>query len=249
MSKIIGMILTYNCAELVAGTIRDLPQGIFDQVIIVDDASSDSILLVAEALGIPAYTHEHLGYGGNVKFGLRQALVLGADCVVEIHGDGQYDSAAVTAALEKVQHGSQFVMGSRFLHSGQARRDGMPLVRYLANIGLSAIARVVLGSSLTEFHNGFRVYTRELVEKVDLNTSSNDWLFGFEIIAQAHFAKLSITEVPVRCDYHREHTSISLTKSTKYALQMFGVLAIYVWARLGFKTKLFAQFLKYLLHS
>jgi glycosyltransferase involved in cell wall biosynthesis len=120
MSKVIGMILTYNCAELVADTYRGLPEGIFDQVIIVDDASSDSILLVAEALGIPAYTHGHLGYGGNVKFGLRQALAFGADCIVEIHGDGQYATSAVAPALEKVHQGSHFVMGSRFLNGGQA---------------------------------------------------------------------------------------------------------------------------------
>jgi len=238
--KIMGIILAYNCAELLAGAYKKIPKELFDEIILVDDGSTDDTFAVAQKLGIRSFTHEHLGYGGNVKFGLRKALEAGADYMVEIHGDGQYDVAQATVAIEKMQRERiDFLLGSRFTSLGQARRDGMPLSRYLANLGLSFFDRLLLRLPLTEFHSGFRVYTRRLVEKAGLAGTSDTHLYSFQIIAQAGYHRLSVAEIPVRCDYNTEHTSISLGKSAIYAFQTFWVLFLYLLARIGLKNRLF----------
>lgn len=232
--------MTYNCASVVADIYKRLPKDLLSDIILVDDASSDNVMEIAKELGIKAYTHEHLGYGGNIKFGLQKALAMGADYMVEIHGDGQYDPSSLASALEKMKNGCVFILGSRFTKEGRALEDKMSLVRYLANRGLSFFDRLVLQLPLTEFHSGFRVYSRKLLETIPFPVGSDDYLYSFEIIAQAGFCGLKVEEVPVRCDYSKEHTSASLKKSAIYALQTFGVLIKYIIAHLGFKTKLFS---------
>ncbi len=209
---------------------------------LIDDASTDNTLEVAKRLGIEYYTHGHLGYGGNVKYSIRKGIGLGAEYIIDLHGDGQYDPSAIPVALAKAREGYDLVMGSRFIEDPkQPLRDNMSWARYLANIGLSAIERFVLSSNLTEFHSGFRIYTKHLAEAVALDNTSDNFLFGFEIIAQAIFANLKIAEVPIRCSYKEEHTSISIPQSTIYAFQTFSTLAFYLMAKAGFKTKLFKR--------
>jgi glycosyltransferase involved in cell wall biosynthesis len=210
-----------------------------DKIILVDDASTDNTLEVARGLGIETYTHEHLGYGGNVKYSIRKGIELGAEYIVDLHGDGQYDPSVIPAALAKAREGYAMVLGSRFHDFRQPLRDGMSWARYLANIGLSAIERFVLNSSVTEFHTGFRVYSRQLAETVALDNTSNDFLFGFEIIVQAIYWNLKIGEVSIRCNYKEEHTSISISKSIIYSFQTFRILGLYLFSKMGFKNKLF----------
>ncbi len=233
------VILAYNCANVLENTYRRIPRGSVDRIILVDDASTDATLEVAKRLGIECYTHEHLGYGGNVKYSIRKGIELGADYIVDLHGDGQYDPSAIPAALAKAREGYDLVLGSRFIDPKQPLRDGMPWSRYLANIGLSAIERFVLDLSVTEFHTGFRVYTKRLAETVALDATADGFLFGFEIIAQARFCDLKIGEVPIRCSYKEEHTSISIPKSILYSFQTFRTLALYLLAKAGFSTTLF----------
>ena len=185
------------------------------------------------------YTHEHAGYGGNIKYGLKKARESGAEYMVEIHGDGQYDPLFIPAAIQKMKEGYDFILGSRFTDFRQALADGMPWSRYLANIGLSFFDRLVLRVPLTEFHTGFRVYGRRLVESVNLEDTSDDYLFSFEIIVQARFCGLSIGEIPIRCNYKEEHTSISIKKAAIYSLQTFRILFLYLMARAGFLSRLF----------
>lgn len=235
------VILAYNCGRFLESTFRRIPAGAVDRVILVDDGSTDDTLEVAKRLGIESYTHGHLGYGGNVKYSIRKGVELGATFIVDLHGDGQYDPAVIPAAIAKAREGYDLVLGSRFIDPKQPLRDGMPMIRYLANIGLSAIERFVLGlPAVTEFHTGFRVYSKRLAEEVALDRASDDFLFGFEIIAQAHFCGLRIGEVPIRCNYKKEHTSISIPRSTLYAFQTFKTLALYLLAKIGFNVPLFA---------
>lgn len=239
--KTIGIILTYKHAAYLEEVYRSIPPGVFDEVIVSDDDSRDGTEEIALRLGIPFFTHPRLGYGGNIKAGCRKALKRGAQYMVEIHGDGQYDLAAAAPALTKAREGYDLVMGSRFMDLRQPLRDDMSWARYLANIGLSSIARFVLRSKLTEFHNGFRVYTRSLFQVIDMDSSSNDFLFGFHVIAQACFFKLKIAEVPNRCYYANKHTSISIPKSVQYAFQMMWVLALFLLARTGIPVTLFKR--------
>jgi glycosyltransferase involved in cell wall biosynthesis len=239
--KIIGIIPAYNCAHLLKKAYARVPKEHFDSIIIVDDGSKDDTFTVAQSLvGEKAFTHKHFGYGGNIKYALMKALELGADYMIEIHGDGQYDPSNIPDAIAKIKNEHpDFLLGSRFTDILGPLRDKMPLTRYLANIGMSFIDRLVLRLPLTEFHQGFRVYSRRLIETVGLEGTSDDHPSSFQIIAKAAYCRLKVREIPVRCDYAGEHTSISLKRSVVYALQTFGILGIFIAARLGFKTRLF----------
>lgn len=237
--KSICVILAYNCAGVLENTYKRIPVGSVDRIVLIDDDSKDDTLAVAKRLGIEYYTHPNLGYGGNVKYSIRKCLELGAEYIVELHGDGQYDPAAIPSGLAKAREGYDLVLGSRFFDLKQPLKDGMSLARYIANIGLSFIARLALGLRLTEFHTGFHVYSKHLAEVVLLDNASNDHLFSFEIIAQAHFCRLPIGEIPIRCDYKEAHTSISIPDSIVYAFQMIKVSLLYRLAKAGVKIKLF----------
>lgn len=239
--KSICVILAFNCASMVEHTYKRIPKDAVDRIILVDDASTDNTLEVAKRLGIECYTHEHLGYGGNVKYSIRKGIELGAEYIVDLHGDGQYDPAAIPRALAKAHEGYDLVLGSRFFNHRQPLEDGMSWARYLANIGLSAIERFFLRVPVTEFHTGFRVYSKNLAETVALDATSDDFLFGFEIIAQTIFWNLKIGEIPIRCSYKEEHTSISISKSIVYAFQTFKTLAFFLLAKAGFKNRLFLE--------
>lgn len=238
--KIIGMVPAYNCSKLLARAFDAVPRNYFDSIIVVDDGSTDNTFAVAQTLGVLAFTHAHSGYGGNIKFALRKALEMGADYMIEIHGDGQYDMSVIPEAVKRIKEKRpDFLLGSRFTDILQPLRERMPLARYFANLGMSAIDRLVLRLPLSEFHQGFRVYSRNLIETVGLEHTSDDHLFSFQIIAKAAFCRLNVSEIPVRCNYADEHTSIAISRSVVYALQTFGVLLLYIGARLGFKTNLF----------
>ena len=241
-SRAICVILAYNCGSVLENTYRRIPKGSVDCIILCDDGSTDNTLEVAARLGIESYTHKNLGYGGNIKFSIQKSLELGADYIVDLHGDGQYDPGAIPEALAKAREGYDLVMGSRFLlDKKQPLRDQMSWARYFANLGLSAISRFILRSSLTEFHSGFRVYTKNLAEKLPLAHTSNNFLFGFEIIVQAVYFNLKIVEVPVRCSYKEEHTSISIPSSIVYAFENMGTLVRFMLAKIGFRIKLFSR--------
>jgi len=242
----VGIILTYKHASFLEETYRRIPGGILDKIIVVDDSSDDGTKDLARKLSLPFYsTPKNLGYGGNIEYALTIAAKLGAKYMVEIHGDGQYDPKYIPKALHKIKRkGCDFLLGSRFKSLTQPLKDHMPLSRYLANIGLNLIARLVLQIPLTEFHSGFRIYTRRLIETIGFEGTSNTNIYSFENIAQAAYHKLSICEIAIRCDYAKEHTSLSLKRSIVYSFQMLWVLVLYLLAKFGLKSRLFAPGLK-----
>lgn len=237
--KVIGIILANNCGEQIEALYKSLPHEVLDMVIITNDESGDNTEEVARDLGIPCFSHPRLNYGGNMKYGMAKAIELGADYMVEIHGDGQYDVSFIKPAVEKIKEGYGLVLGSRFTDLLQPLRDKMSIIRYLANVFLSLIDRLVLGVRVSEFHTGARVYSREAIQKVDLKYTANNFLFSFQIIAQIAYHNFKIGEVPARCYYDQENSSISLKNSAIYAFATFVVLFYYVLARIGFQTKLF----------
>ncbi len=237
--KVIGIILAYRHAPFLEELYRTLPLDLLDAVIVANDESGDNIEEVAERLGIPCFSHPRLGYGGNMKFGLKKALAMGADYMVEIHGDGQYDPAFIKPAVKKMKQGYDLVLGTRFMDRRQPLRDHMPLVKYVANIGLTCIEALVLGVRVSEFHTGARVYSRKAIQAIDLTHTSNNFLFGFEIIVQIAYHNFKIGEVPGRAYYGKTHTTIDMPSSILYAIGSFGVLFAYMAARMGYKTKLF----------
>ena len=227
------MVLAYNCARLLPAADRRIPRDLVDDVFVTDDGSTDGTSEVARELGLKVFRHEpNRGYGGNVKAGLAKALELGADYVVEVHGDGaQFNPASIAYAIEPMRQGVHFILGSRFQDPKQALANGMPMVRFVANRFLSLFDRAVLGLRLTEFHTGFRIYSRTMLELVPYQQNSDDYLFSFQIIAQAAYFGLRVAEVPVEADYLSDHTSHKLTGAALYALQTYGVLASYLLAK------------------
>ena len=237
--KNIGIILAYNSASTLQDIYARIPKDVLDEIILADDGSTDNTLEVAEKLGVPSFTHPHRGYGGNIKFGLQKALERGGDYMVEIHGDGQYDPTAIPMALKKIHQGYDFLLGSRFTDLKQPLRDGMSFARYFPNIILSFFDRLILGVKIGEFHSGFRLYSRRLLDATDFNKGSDDHLYSFEIIVMAKYHNLKIGDVPIRCNYRKDHSSISIKKSFLYAFQTFYILLLYILAKVGIKTKLF----------
>jgi len=237
--KVIGIIMTYNCAHLVEDAVKNLPQGVFDDLMITDDGSKDNIENVAKKMSLAFFRHEHGGYGVNLRYGLIKALELEGEFMVEIHGDGQFDQSMVPFAIQKMKEEDlDFVIGSRFTDLRQPLRDGMPLPRYLANIGLSFIERMVLRIPWTEYHTGFRIYRRRFLEKLDLNKGSSDYFYSFEIIAMAAYLGVKCGEVPIRADYHKDHTSVGYAKAAKNSFQEMWMLKLYILDKLGLKTRL-----------
>lgn len=242
--KIIAIFIAYKAEKTLKKFWEEFPKHYFDECILVDDASGDKTFEIAKTLrGLKAYQNPvNLGYGGNLKRTVAIALNHGADIIVDIHPDGEYKPSAIPEALRKIQkEGYEFVMGNRFASVDQPLKSGMYAWKVLPLLALSYIDRLVLGVKITDFHQGFRVYTKKLFEKVNFEENSNNYLFSFELIAQSALTKIKIGEVPVETSYTGEKRGASLKNSVKYSFDTFKVLLLYLLAKMGFKTKIFKK--------
>jgi glycosyltransferase involved in cell wall biosynthesis len=239
--KIIGLLMTYNSASMVGKAFRKIPKQCFDEIICIDDGSTDETVARVKELGISVFTHEHLGYGGNLFAGFRKAMEMDATRIVELHGDGQYDFTVVPAALERLNAGCDMVLGNRYHLMLQPLRDGMDLARYSGNIFLSSIASVGLGIASRDLFAGFRAYSRKFAETIDMVHTSKSYFFAFEVLSQARYFNLKICQIPVRCDYKGEHTSMKLSKGFPAILHTCYTALLYRLARLNIRRGIFAS--------
>lgn len=238
--KIIAILIAYNAAETLEKFYRDFPKHLVDDIILVDDASKDNTFKLAEKLGITSYKNpRNLGYGGNMKRALDLALKMGADVIIDIHPDGEYKTSAIPEALKKEANGAEFILGNRFTASDNPLKSGMFIWKWIPIRFLNSIDKIILGVNLDDFHQGFRVYTKKMLEKINYPINSNGYLFSFELIAQAVYRNIKIAQVPVETNYTGKKRGASLKNSIKYSLGTFRVLLLFILARLGFKTKLF----------
>jgi glycosyltransferase involved in cell wall biosynthesis len=212
----------YNAEKTLPQTVRELPEEV-DIKILVDDASSDGTVRVAENLGLKVFTHDrNYGYGRNQQTCYREALVAGADVVVMLHPDYQYTPLLVTAMAGMVASGVyDVVLGSRILGGG-AVKGGMPRYKYFANRMLTAIQNVFTGAKLSEFHTGFRAFTGDVLRALPLLENSDDFVFDNEMIAQCIHFGFRIGEISCPTRYFEDASSINFSRSVKYG---FGVLA------------------------
>jgi glycosyltransferase involved in cell wall biosynthesis len=218
----------YNAARTLSRTLAEIPASFKAHIILVDDASKDDTVAIANAAGLTVFQHSrNRGYGGNQKTCYREALSLGADIVVMLHPDHQYDASVIPEMVQPLLEGkADAVFGSRML-GGMPLEGGMPFWKYLANVFLTAFANVVFRRYLTEIHSGFRAYTRKYLETVRLEENSDDFIFDTEIIAQGMANKLTFQEVPIVTRYFPEASSINFRRSVIYGFGILGVLLKY----------------------
>lgn len=212
----------YNAEKTLHQTYSELPHEYVDEVILVDDASKDSTPKIARELGITTIIHtENKGYGANQKTCYREALQKGADIVVMVHPDYQYSPRLVTAMASMITSGHyDVVLASRIL-GGKAREGGMPLYKYIANRFLTLFENIILGIKLSEYHSGFRAFSRTVLESLPLEENSDDFVFDNEMIAQAAFFGYRIGEISCPTKYFPGASSITFSRSVRYG---FGVL-------------------------
>jgi glycosyltransferase involved in cell wall biosynthesis len=218
--KVIVVLPAYRAAKTLEMTYKDLPMDVVDEVLLVDDAGGDETIEIARGLGIKTVLHrQNLGYGGNQKTCYHEALRAGADIVVMVHPDYQYDPRLVTAMAAMVASGIyDAVLGSRI---GTARRGGMPLWKYTANRSLTAIENFFLGTKLTEFHTGYRAFSRRVLYELPLLSNSDDFVFDNQMIAQLVAFNFRIGEISCPTKYFKDASSINFSRSVTYG---FGVL-------------------------
>ncbi|MCA8995664.1 MAG: glycosyltransferase family 2 protein [Planctomycetaceae bacterium] len=227
----------YNAAKTLERTLKDIPQGAVDEVILVDDASSDNTVAVAKRLGITVVEREQNGgYGANQKTCYTLALSQGADYVVMIHPDYQYDSRTVRATIDFLKLGiCDFIMGSRIRTRREALDGGMPVYKYIANRILTTVENIALGQNLGDFHSGYRAYTRQVLETIPFMKNSDDFVFDSQFLAQAVHFGFRIGDIPVPVRYFSEASSINFRRSSIYGLATLKTLAQFHLHRIGLK--------------
>ncbi len=227
--RIAVVMPAYRAEKTLRRTFDAIPHEIVDHVILTDDASGDATANLARSLGIRTLVHDrNRGYGGNQKTCYLEALRMGADVVVMLHPDYQYEPRLVTPMASMISSGVyDMVLGSRIL-GGTARAGGMPLWKYAANRVLTAVENAALGSKLSEFHTGYRAYSRDALLTMPILANSDDFVFDNQLIAQAVALGLRIGEISCPTSYHHDASSISFGRSVRYGLGVLGTSAAFV---------------------
>lgn len=241
--KLIVVMPAYNASKTLEKTYAELPHEIVDEVIVVDDHSQDDTLEIAQRLGVHTIRHDrNLGYGGNQKTCYRTALSLDADIVVMVHPDYQYSPRLCGASAWMIASDEyDVVLASRILGRG-ALVGGMPWWRYVANRGLTAFENIVLGMKLSEYHTGYRSFSRKVLEALPLSENSDDFVFDNQMLVQAVYFGFRIGEISCPTRYIADSSSISFVRSCKYGFGVLGTALSYRLQRLGLrKDKIFSQ--------
>jgi glycosyltransferase involved in cell wall biosynthesis len=241
--KVLVVLPAYNAEKTLERTIAEVPPGVVDEFLLVDDASADGTTVRAASLGIPYLVHpRNRGYGGNQKTCYTEALRRGADIVIMLHPDYQYTPRLIGAMAWLVACGEfDVVLGSRILGSG-AIRGGMPRYKYIANRFLTAVENVLLGTKLSEFHTGYRAFSRKVLETLPLEENSDDFVFDNQMLAQAVYFEFKIGEISCPTRYFAEGSSINLRRSITYGLGVLRTAVQFRSQRWGLlRTAVFSQ--------
>ena len=223
--KIVVVMPAYNASKTLERTYQEIPKGLVDEVVVVDDCSADDTAEKARAIGIKhVIRHEaNLGYGGNQKSCYRKALELGADVVVMVHPDYQYTPLLIPSLCYPICNGLfEVMLGSRILGKG-ALKGGMPFYKYVANRLLTFIQNIMVGAKLSEYHTGYRAFSRELLEKLNLEANSNNFVFDNQMLSQIIYAGYEIGEVTCPTNYFDEGSSINFKNSVVYGFDVLKV--------------------------
>ncbi|MDR3639976.1 MAG: glycosyltransferase family 2 protein [Humidesulfovibrio sp.] len=234
--KIVLVMPAYNAAKTVRQTYEEIPRDIVDEVLLVDDASRDDTVAVARELGIRTVAHErNTGYGGNQKTCYQTALDSGADIIIMLHPDYQYTPLLVEAMVSPIARGVfDCMLGSRILSNG-ALQGGMPLYKYASNRALTLFENLLGGHKLSEYHTGYRAYSRQVLEAIAFRKNSDDFIFDNQFLAQILYAGFRVGEITCPTRYADDSSSISFRNSLCYGLGVLGVSTALFLQRMGLK--------------
>lgn len=221
IQKVVVVMPAYNAEKTLSKTYKDIPKDIIDQIILVDDGSHDKTVAISKSLGIKTFVHkQNKGYGGNQKTCYKKALEEGADIIVMVHPDYQYDSSLAGDLIEPIKQGKfDIMLGSRIRTRKEALAGGMPRYKYFSNRFLTILENIFLGQNLSEYHTGFRAFKREVLEKAPLDNFSDDFVFDQQILIWAIKKGFRVGEIPVPVRYFPDASSINFIRSIKYGLE------------------------------
>ncbi|MBT5338736.1 glycosyltransferase family 2 protein [Candidatus Falkowbacteria bacterium] len=224
--KVIVVLPAYNAEQTLIKTYNEIPLAEVDEILLVDDKSQDSTVKLASELGLTVIQHSsNLGYGANQKTCYNEALKRGADIVVMLHPDFQYDPKLIPAMVEKVKS-FDLVLGSRFLTESPVKQ-GMPKYKYVSNRFLTWLQNKILKQNLSEYHTGYRAYQRQVLERIDYNKFSDDFIFDNQMLVSAIRSKFSIGEIACPTKYEKDSSNINLLRSIKYGLGVIRVTLLH----------------------
>jgi glycosyltransferase involved in cell wall biosynthesis len=234
-ARVVIVMPAYNAAKTLEETFRAIPVGYYDEIVVVDDHSRDETADLARRLNLKAIQHPHnVGYGGNQKTCYMEALRDGADIVVMLHPDGQYDPAIIPEMIRPIREGrADMVLGSRMLAPGGAARGGMPWWKRIANRFLTTVENIVLRRRFSECHTGYRAYSRRFLETVPFLRNSNGFVFDTEVIFQAVHFGLPVAEVPISTRYFADASSVGFRAGVVYGLGTLLTAARFLLHRAG----------------
>ena len=233
--KIVVVMPSYNAARTLVRTVDEVPRDIVDEILLVDDASSDETVGRANELGLTVFVHDkNFGYGRNQKTCYREALRHGADIVVMVHPDYQYDARLVPYMTGLIKDDvCDVVCGNRIRTRREALRGGMPPYKYVANRGLTFFENLLMGQNLGEWHSGLRAYSRKVLETVPWSRNSNDFVFDCQFLVQAAAFGFRLGDIPVAARYFEEASSINFRRSVRYGLASLGCIGQFYLHRIG----------------
>jgi glycosyltransferase involved in cell wall biosynthesis len=229
-SKVMIVMPAYNASKTLEKTFEDIPKSFVDKIILVDDSSEDDTVNIAKRLGLTVISHErNMGYGANQKTCYDAALKCGADIIIMIHPDYQYDSSLAPLFAELIEKGvCDIVLGSRIRTRKECLDSGMPLYKYLSNRFLTLLENLITGQNLSEWHTGYRAYSRQVLEAIPYQKNSNDFLFDSQFLIQAAYFGFKIGDLPVPCRYMAEASSIHFRRGTIYGVGTMKVLLQFI---------------------
>ncbi|MFZ1790465.1 MAG: glycosyltransferase family 2 protein [Saprospiraceae bacterium] len=233
--KVVVVLPAYNAAATLKKTLDEVPMSIVDEIILCDDASKDNTVELAKSLGINhIIVHENnKGYGGNQKSLYNKALEIGADIIIMLHPDYQYTPKLIPTMVNIIGEGLyDVVLGSRILGKG-ALKGGMPMYKYIANRFLTAAQNLLINYKLSEYHTGYRAFGRNVLEKINYNANSDDFVFDNQMLSQIVYKGIDIAEVTCPTKYFKEASSINFKRSTIYGLGVLNVSLRHFLAKMG----------------
>lgn len=232
--KIIVVLPAYNAEKTLKKTYDEIPKDVVDDILLTDDNSTDRTAEIASSLGIKTFVHgKNLGYGGNQKTCYKKALEFGADVVVMLHPDYQYPPKLITAMAALITSGMfDFVLGSRIL-GNQALRGGMPLYKYIANRVLTLLENNIIGQKVSEYHTGYRAFSREVLLNLPILENSDDFVFDNQMLLQAFYFGYKVGEISAPSIYTKESSSINFKRSTVYGIGVLMTALQYLFQKLA----------------